>query len=206
MFEIEDVLKFTNIYLALKDTKSRYLYCNEKYAEFLNLDSPKQIIGKYDSNFFQDDLVKLYLSGDRHVLQGGSFCNIQEPIIYNNKKMKILISKNQVFKKNEASYGVVLSFLELNPLHYKQPDDLFKYQPEDKCYKFLKGDKSIYFTSREYSIIQSLFLGLSAKQIAHRLNLSTRTIEDYVQKIKNKLNCSHKHNIINTIMLYADIS
>jgi DNA-binding CsgD family transcriptional regulator len=203
MLEVEDLIRFANVYLAIKDKKFRYVYCNEKYAEFLNLDSPKQITGKYDSDFFSEDLVQLYRMGDSHVLNGkGHLFNVAEPISYNNNNMKILTSKNQIIKKNDNLLGIALTFFDISDVKFKSPLELFKYNTDKNYYEFTMGKEIAYFTPREYAIVKNLFLGLSTKKIASNLSLSSRTIEDYVQKIKNKLKCGHKHNIINTIMLY----
>jgi len=40
-----------NLYLAVKDKNFQYTYCNDNIAKLHNLDSPKQIIGKSDSDF-----------------------------------------------------------------------------------------------------------------------------------------------------------
>lgn len=203
MLEVEDLIRFANVYLAIKDKKFKYVYCNEKYAEFLNLDSPKQIMGKYDSDFFSPDLVQLYRSGDSHVLSGGHLFNVVEPICYENKKMKILTSKNQVIKQNKNLLGVALTLFDISKISYQSPLELFKYNLDQNYYELKMGKEIVYLTPREYTIVSNLFFGLSTKTIANNLCLSTRTVEDYIQKIKKKLNCSHKHNIINTIMLYG---
>ena len=201
MLEVEDLIKFSNVFLAIKDKKFKYVYCNEKYAEFLDLDSPKQITGKYDSDFFSEDLVQLYRKGDSHILnnENSRFCNVSEPISYNNKNMKIMTSKNQIIKKNSL-LGVALTFFDISEISYKSPLELFKYNSDQNYYELNMGKDISYFTPREYAIVKHLFLGLSNKKIASNLSLSLRTIEDYIQKIKNKLKCSHKHNIINTII------
>ncbi len=54
------------------------------------------------------------------------------------------------------------------------------------------------FTPRESDVFNYIFLGLTSKKIAKRLELSHRTIEDYVERIKIKLDCTSKSEITET--------
>lgn len=56
--------------------------------------------------------------------------------------------------------------------------------------------KNTSFTSREIDCIQYTIQGKSAKQIASLLNLSTRTVENYIENIKNKMRVHTKYELI----------
>lgn len=47
----------------------------------------------------------------------------------------------------------------------------------------------------EANVLRQIPLGKTTKQIAKSLSLSYRTIEKYTDKIKKKLQCSHKYEI-----------
>jgi len=47
--------------------------------------------------------------------------------------------------------------------------------------------KGIYFTLREYQCIQLMFKGHTMKEAADQLNLSARTVEFYLQNVKDKM-------------------
>jgi DNA-binding CsgD family transcriptional regulator len=51
-------------------------------------------------------------------------------------------------------------------------------------------------TRREIDILKGLYLGLTAKEIAISLNLSHRTVESYIENIKNKTGLSRKTALI----------
>jgi DNA-binding NarL/FixJ family response regulator len=55
-------------------------------------------------------------------------------------------------------------------------------------------------TKREIECLNKLCLGYSAKEIAKSLELSHRTVEDYLQKAKDKLGCSKRSDIIATML------
>jgi len=60
----------------------------------------------------------------------------------------------------------------------------------------LMGEPIHSLTNREQSVIKLLLLGYSASQIAERLFLSKRTIEHHIERIKNRLNCFSKSELI----------
>ncbi|MBA3603272.1 MAG: response regulator transcription factor [Parachlamydiaceae bacterium] len=57
-------------------------------------------------------------------------------------------------------------------------------------------DKSATLSTREIEVLQFLLQGASASIIAEELNLSKRTIEHYVERLKNKLVCYSKMELI----------
>lgn len=54
---------------------------------------------------------------------------------------------------------------------------------------------TIYFTLREFQCAMLLMRGLTYKAIANELSLSSRTVECYVQKMKEKLKCANKYEL-----------
>lgn len=55
-------------------------------------------------------------------------------------------------------------------------------------------------SKRELQCVQLLVLGYTAGDIAHALSLSIRTIESYLESIRNKLQCSKKSEIISKVL------
>lgn len=58
---------------------------------------------------------------------------------------------------------------------------------------------SIKFTPNEMNCLKYLRKGFTAKEIGQTMGLSYRTIEDYINSIKHKLNCDRKSQIIVTL-------
>jgi PAS domain S-box-containing protein len=69
--------------------------------------------------------------------------------------------------------------------------------PKNKQTRFyLKGRyKNIYLTCREAECAFYLLKGKTSKEIAKTLNISYRTVEDILQKIKNKLNINYRSEL-----------
>lgn len=70
----------------------------------------------------------------------------------------------------------------------------------DSSYEFFKLNNSIVFNKhlspREIESLHFLLKGMSNKEIARKLGLSCRTIEDYVNSIKNKLECKDRKQLL----------
>jgi DNA-binding CsgD family transcriptional regulator len=56
-----------------------------------------------------------------------------------------------------------------------------------------------YLTAQEYECIRLLPLGLSAKNIGRKLNISFRTVEKYFERIKARIGCSSKQELISLL-------
>jgi DNA-binding CsgD family transcriptional regulator len=198
MFEFEDVIRSANMYLAVKDKSLKYHYCNENLACGLGLDSPKQIIGKDDHQLFRESYANLYHLGDNYVLKGGIFLNKYEEQPHVNKRLQILTTKNLLKKKDSTVSGIVVSFIDITGLNYKPQAELLAYEPTKNAYEFHVGKQTDFFTKREYQVFRCILMGLTAKQIAKRLAISPRTVEDHINKIKLKLQCGSKYQIAET--------
>jgi DNA-binding CsgD family transcriptional regulator len=54
----------------------------------------------------------------------------------------------------------------------------------------------VYFTRREQEILLHVLRGATAKQIGLRLGISSRTVENTVERIKQKSDCKNKYDLI----------
>jgi DNA-binding CsgD family transcriptional regulator len=68
----------------------------------------------------------------------------------------------------------------------------------------LSRRSNITLTAREQECLKYLFLGYTAKQTGEILGLSFRTIESYLDNIKNKLGCFRKTEILTRIISSSD--
>ncbi len=68
---------------------------------------------------------------------------------------------------------------------------------EDKPAQLELGEQfgNEYLTKREIEVLKCVILGYSAKKIGHLLQISSRTVEGYVDKLKEKLRCGSKREI-----------
>lgn len=55
---------------------------------------------------------------------------------------------------------------------------------------------NIKLTERQSEVLFYILRGKTAKQIARYLNLSSRTVEEYLSQLKYKFNAGNKHDLI----------
>lgn len=68
------------------------------------------------------------------------------------------------------------------------------YQP--KRYEFFINNMTAVLTRQEYKCLQGLLSGLTAKQIAKQLKLSSRTVETYLNNIRHKTQAADRQQLI----------
>jgi DNA-binding CsgD family transcriptional regulator len=67
--------------------------------------------------------------------------------------------------------------------------------------KYYLGDKfpEIYLTQREAECVFWIIRGLTNKEVADKMQLSSRTIEYYLRNVRTKLNCYSKSHLIRVL-------
>lgn len=65
---------------------------------------------------------------------------------------------------------------------------------------YLKDNKNIYLSPREFECLFYLSTGKNMKQVAQVLNLSPRTVETYLVKIKNSYGVNYKNDLIHLFL------
>lgn len=70
-------------------------------------------------------------------------------------------------------------------------------------YKFVIKNKEIFLTTREAQCLSLWMRSKTTKFIANYLDLSCRTVETHLEKIKNKLGCDTKGQIIDLVSAFS---
>ncbi|MCE5317171.1 MAG: LuxR C-terminal-related transcriptional regulator [Parachlamydia sp.] len=104
--------------------------------------------------------------------------------------------------------------LKNDPSLYQKPKGILASVDLDRSKKlaFIKKIAPEHFyegidrlTKRERACIRHILKGKSASQIAAELYLSERTVEGYVENIKNKLGCHSKQKLIEILQIYSGL-
>jgi DNA-binding CsgD family transcriptional regulator len=198
----EIVLEQLNLYVWAKDKNFKYIYCNENYAKAAGLDSPSQIEGKTDDQMPWGKLADFFRAGDYGVLQGTKRINSPEVSDTVDGVTDILVSENQLLNSSSKCIGVVGSFIDITGKQLIQKTG--HYDALNNRYYLGEDDfDNVYFTGREIEVFKRLLLGYSAKQTAELLKISPKTVEDYVDCIKLKLQAKSKGEIIATAIQFG---
>ena len=195
--------------IGWKDTQLRHLGCNANLAHALKLNHPEDIVGLKDSDFpihtEQDYLF--HFQNDQLALLGKTI-----KIVHLYKESAYLITKKPLNDTNNSIIGVIYHCQELeNPNFFLQlhRTDKKHYSATSSIshYKIQSEHNPFHFSKREKECIFYMLRGKTTKQISELLNLSKRTVDYYIENIKNKTGCRTKSELLITAIEsgYMDI-
>lgn len=194
-----------SIYTWVKDHKFRFVSCSENLCELAGEESPHGMSGKDDFALVWRKNANHFREKDTQIFEGKlKYINIYEVIDLIDEigipyKQPILITKTPVFNKNGKCIGVAGSHVNL-----PAPPQVAQISFDEKGRLWLP-DKlgKLYLTIKETEVLKYILLGNTSKQIARLMNVSHRTIEEYTDNVKRKLQCSHKYQIHSVAIEYG---
>lgn len=184
-------------HIGWKDLNRHYIGANKSLLEFKGFRDIEEITGKTDeelapsatenNRIFQEQDLRVFNGEKLTSIHFDKDCNEiyildKSPLLDKNKDISGLIyhcrpyQLNDVFKKLKQFDDDV----HLNPAHYA----------------LNSSHNHFDLTSRECECIFLLIRGKTAKEIGTILSLSKRTIEAYIENIKNKMDCKNKAEIL----------
>ncbi len=108
---IETVFEHIPQLIFWKNSNSVYLGCNKKYAEFLGLNTPQELVGKtdYDLGWLADgDTAEKFRIGDRQTLAGQHIINEEEWLsVKQGTKILALVNKVPLHNSKGRVIGVL---------------------------------------------------------------------------------------------------
>ncbi|AHF77876.1 Putative transcriptional regulator, PAS and GerEdomains [Sodalis praecaptivus] len=191
---IKTMLDHASIPWAIKDTESRYIYMNKRCMDFLNVPKDFDYEGKKDSEFpcewaameseytAQDRKAELSQDGAEiisisHYWRERIFEPYYSPkFAVRNKDNEILGTVYYAKKFNYVSIGDFFNDLKPSVISLTPPTDLF--------------------TERELEIIFYAIQRVSAKEIAPKLFISHRTVENRLLRIYEKSDTNSINGLI----------
>lgn len=94
---------------------------------------------------------------------------------------------------------------EKDPLSIKKktPDKSNNLPPYSYRYYFMPEEKEIYLTPREIELVRYLFTPLTYRLIGAKMNLSPRTIECHVRRMRLRLGCKNRVDLLALLSLIS---
>lgn len=103
-------------------------------------------------------------------------------------------SRKMIDKVNQSPLMVDSSYIVTE--NSSLPDNTIDHRLKVKKFFLRHQGVDIALSAKEYECLSLLAHGYQCKSIANELNISARTIEHHLNRIKNKLNLVHRHEII----------
>jgi len=189
----------------LNKTDSQFLRVNETNARILRVASPKDLMGNNVKKFIDPVNAESVLQNDKYVISMEKFLAIEERAIVlpDDKNVHCISLKMPCYKPDASLLGifgisVVLSGNNLTPT-FKEIDSLKLFNmlsPAEVTSSFKLPKIFDHLSPREKQVLEFVVKGLSAKRIANKLLLSSRTVEHHIQNIKHSLKLKTKLDLI----------
>lgn len=194
---LDEIEKAGYIFIFEKDRHGKYLGCNEPFAAAAGLDSPAQIVGKTDAELFWREQAEFFRSGDKRVLKGAQMLNTPEVQMQPGGIAQIVTTK---LAKADGN-GVVGSFIDMTGYILVKKSGAF----DTNGQRFYLGEAlgNEYFTKREFDVFKMILLGFPPALIGEKLGLSYPTVNWYTEKIKKKLQCDHRTQLLTTALRFG---
>lgn len=193
----KSLLDFLPGLIGWKDANRHYLGANKALLATKGFSYAEEIAGKTDEELtpwsIEDNQV--YQQQDLSVLNGDKISIAHIDVKTNDV---FLLEKRPLTDHNNIVTGLIYHCLP------RRKDEVFRLlsQFDDKLnlgtsHYTLKNHQNKYdLSTREYECVFLLIRGKSAKEIGMLLSLSKRTVESYIENIKNKMDCKNKAEIL----------
>lgn len=189
-------------YIGWKDVNFEHQGCNLNLARVLGLQYPEEIIGLTDSSIQPQDeaQIQFHRQNDELALGGQIIKAIHRSTSPFNGAYYCFTKKPLLNEKNEIQ-GVLYHCLEFNDREFfsrlRELEKNSIFEDALPSHYYLDAHHNPYQLSpRELETLFLLLRGKTAKQIAEVLNLSKRTVESYIEQIKNKFGCHNKAEVL----------
>jgi len=191
---IEKLNQRFRCHLYAKGQKGAYLYCNDHMLEDIGLHHKNEILGltDFDLHFLEVDEAKNLRANDTMVMTTAKSNIIIEQVTLANMQKSIAISYKEPFYEGQKIIGIRGASIIVDKNEFaSQPFFLINQLIGEHASFSLNA-----LTSRERECFNYLTRGFTAKQIGKKIQLSARTVENYIEKIKIKLDCASKAELI----------
>jgi PAS domain S-box-containing protein len=98
--------------IFVKNADSRYLYCNENFAQDLGI-TPDEIVGKRDDDFFPLGLAEKYRANDLRVMASGKTEEIEEVYLAGDEERTVHMVKAPVVSGEGEPVGLIGIFHDI---------------------------------------------------------------------------------------------
>lgn len=172
---------------------------NAHNVELCGFDSEKQATGKSYFKRFTTSTAHCLLQYDREAMKNETTKIYEENIQYNNqaKTERLLSVKMPWYNAENKVVGLFgcCIFLDKDPIA-----DFLTSMTEMGLFSTVENkiiDNEKFFLPKQQKICATYLLqGLTNTEIALKMHLSRRTIESYIETLKNKFHCRNKTQLI----------
>lgn len=185
------------LHVYVKDANLRYVTKNKTMREHLQLDDQPHKKLSDNETIIPPQSAALFQEQDKYILKYRNQHHFIDSAAYADEKHVTFFTTKFCFNFRKQTQPHILGFsIPVNDpeLHKKISDFLLfeKVYLHDHAITIAKMN----LTSREWQCFYFLIRLYSAQEIADCLFLSKRTVEDHIERLKNKLGCHSRRDIV----------
>lgn len=173
-------------FFCVKDLSGHFCHFNEYLMEYAGYSSPHEMLGKTDFDTPWADQAANIRKNDRLVISTRRGYLFYESIQNQSGEFRLYVSNKKPLYRNNVLTGVLSLSIEapaesiVGALHFS---DKMKFVD-------IRRHTELILTTRQKETIYWMLCGHSTKEIAQLMKLSSRTIEHYINSIKEANNYS----------------
>ncbi len=194
-YNFENILDGIQASIYWKDKKGKYIGVNNMFTDYLYASTvrPDDIVGHTDRDFIWVNEAPQLEKNDREVIYTENSKSIIEPCKCVDKEVKFFVSHKTPLRSRD---GKILGVFGISYLLGKDNLVPANLQIFNHSQSVIDEKINSKLTMRQLDCLYHLVKGCSIKQIAKELSLSPRTVEHYIDAIKQKLNCESRVELI----------
>lgn len=197
--DIEKMLSLSG-HVYWKDERGFYLGCNDNMAENLGLKNRHEIVGMSDyDTIVPRDSALMYQQQDIEVIQCREAKQYLDYATYSQgKQLAFQTLKMPIFNGYNKLVAVLGVSNLINSMVPQVNLDVLGLGGNTQISTPLKQEGQIFksLSAREQQCLYHICRGYSAAAISEKLSLSKRTVEDYIERVKNKLGCFNRAELV----------
>lgn len=212
---VETILQLPcNVYFL--DTDSIHRNMNESNAQTLWSSTIQSVIGKSVFAITKRDYAKRVRANDLSVMRRARTHFIEEDFFRKDEAVLNCLSIKYPRYNNEGKivglfgFSIIMGLQSVAEALSKITSLGFLVPPQfdlnSHSVYIDKDMNQVYFSKRELEIVRILVRGKTAKEVALNLQLSKRTVEHYIENIKDKMGATNKSELIEMLFNSLDVA
>lgn len=187
------------VFITWKDSQSVCKDGNAFFPQIIGYASMDDIIGRTDFDFLPTTEAELFVSDDQEVIKKcvPHFHDIRTANFSKARSIVEDVTKFPTYNENKEPNGIValgIIISETRTVTVEQIYHLINSQKKildnyfkNQNYYMILGLRTILLTNRQATVLTHLSMGKTIKQIANLLGCANTTIEDHIDRLKQKL-------------------
>ncbi|MFA6037445.1 MAG: LuxR C-terminal-related transcriptional regulator [Legionellales bacterium] len=198
--------KNQDLFIGYKDTHLTIQQATENIVISAGFNKAEQICGLTDHELPYPSVLfaKDYIIQDQKVL-GGMKLTILDILPFKNTHVLVITTRVPVTNTqyNITGSAFVMKRIPKHSAMHELANQILRSNKMkgaslilDEENLLIKGAEKFQLNEKEFEVLWLLSRGLSPKKIADFLNRSSRTVEDYINRIKQQFQCHHKSVLV----------